>query len=204
MRKSSKPLLLVALVVTAANGSIPLAGQDVPAASPGVRLVASAFTKAVEDTGIVGASLLVVRGGQVLTHETAGYQDLGDEDARDAGDDLPLGLDHQDVHRHRDHAAARSRTAALDDPIVKYVPELRLAHNPFGDISQVKIRHLMSHCGGLPRRDLAVGRRQALAPIRAHVVGAAGAMLPYTDVQFAPGSNYRYSNPGVDLPRTDH
>ena len=35
-----------------------------------------AFKGAVEDAGIVGGSLLVVKGGQVLTHETVGYQDL--------------------------------------------------------------------------------------------------------------------------------
>ena len=29
---------------------------------------------------------------------------------------------------------------SLDDPVVKYVPELRAVHNPFGDISQVTIR----------------------------------------------------------------
>ena len=30
--------------------------------------------------------------------------------------DLPLGVDHEDVHRHRDHAAARSRAAVAGRP----------------------------------------------------------------------------------------
>jgi CubicO group peptidase (beta-lactamase class C family) len=37
---------------------------------------------------------------------------------------------------------------ALDDPVVKYVPEVRI-HNPFGDVSQITIRRLMSHSAGL-------------------------------------------------------
>ena len=55
---------------------------------------------------------------------------------------------------------------------IKYVPELRDVHNPFGDMSQVTIRHLMSHSAGLARRDLAVGRRQAVASVRADALVA--------------------------------
>ena len=44
-------------------------------AVPGVAVLGSTFKKHVEEAGIVGASLLVVRDGQVLTHETVGYQD---------------------------------------------------------------------------------------------------------------------------------
>ena len=60
---------------------------------------------------------------------------------------------------------------SLDDPVVKYVPELRRVHNPFGDISQVTIRHLMTHSAGLPRGDVAVGRRPAVASVRADASG---------------------------------
>ena len=37
---------------------------------------------------------------------------------------------------------------SLDDPVVKYVPEFALVHDPYGE-SQMKIRHLMSHSAGL-------------------------------------------------------
>ena len=46
-------------------------------------------------------------------------------------------------------------------------------HNPFGDISQVTIRHLMSHSAGFRAGDVAVGRRPAVAPVRADALGAA-------------------------------
>ena len=37
---------------------------------------------------------------------------------------------------------------SLDDPVIKYVPELRAAHNPYGDMSEITIRQLMSHSAG--------------------------------------------------------
>ena len=61
----------------------------------------------------------------------------------------------------------------LDDPVVKYVPELRQVHNPFGEMSQITIRHLLSHSAGFRAGDVAVGRRQALASVRADALGAA-------------------------------
>ena len=86
---------------------------------------------------------------------------------------------------------------SLDDPVVKYVPELRLAHNPFGDISQVKIRHLMSHSAGFRASTWPWGGDQPWHPFEPTTWEQLVAMLPYTDVQFEPGSKYSYSNPGV-------
>jgi CubicO group peptidase (beta-lactamase class C family) len=86
---------------------------------------------------------------------------------------------------------------SLDDPVVKYVPELRLAHNPFGDMSQVKIRHLMSHSAGFRASTWPWGGDKPWQPFEPTSWEQLVAMLPYTDVQFAPGSKYSYSNPGV-------
>ena len=36
----------------------------------------------------------------------------------------------------------------LDDPIVKYLPELRQVHNPYGSMDAVTLRMLMSHSAG--------------------------------------------------------
>ena len=36
----------------------------------------------------------------------------------------------------------------LDDPIIKYLPELKAVHNRFGEMSEITIRHLMSHSAG--------------------------------------------------------
>ena len=62
---------------------------------------------------------------------------------------------------------------SLDDPVVKYVPELRAGHNPFGDISQVKIRHLMSHSAGFRAATWPWGGDQPWHPFEPTTLGAA-------------------------------
>jgi CubicO group peptidase (beta-lactamase class C family) len=86
----------------------------------------------------------------------------------------------------------------LDDPIVKYIPELRAAHNPFGDMSEITIRHLMTHSSGFRNptwtwRDDSKDWQPFEPPGWSQLV----AMMPYTEVRFRPGSRFGYSNPGV-------
>src|SRR4030095_4494903 len=134
MRKVSRPLMFVALVFAASGRGVPLAGQDaaVPSSVP---LVANAFKKGLEDAGIVGGSLLVVKGGKVLTHETVGYQDLDGKTPT-----APTTIYHWAsitktftgiaIMQLRDRGLL-----TLDTPVVKYVPEVRGVHDPFGDVS---------------------------------------------------------------------
>ena len=63
---------------------------------------------------------------------------------------------------------------SLDDPVVKYVPELALAHDPFGNIADIKIRHLMSHSAGFRAATWPWGGDQPWHPVRADQLGAAG------------------------------
>ena len=196
MRKSSRPLLFVALVFAASGRGVALAGQDaaVPSAVP---LVASAFKKGVEDAGIVGGSLLVVKGGQVLTHETVGYQDL---EAK--APTAPTTIYHWAsitktftgiaIMQLRDRGLL-----TLDTPAVTYVPELRRVHNPFGDISQVTIRTLMQHAAGFRASTWPWGGDKPWHPYEPTTWEQLAAMLPYTELLFAPGTEYRYSNPGI-------
>jgi CubicO group peptidase (beta-lactamase class C family) len=61
----------------------------------------------------------------------------------------------------------------------------------------VKIRHLMSHSAGFRASTWPWGGDQPWHPFEPTSWEQLVAMLPYTDVQFAPGSRYSYSNPGV-------
>ena len=85
---------------------------------------------------------------------------------------------------------------ALDDPIIKYVPEVAEAHNPFGPMSQVTIRHLLSHSSGFRSGTWPWGGDKPWHPFEPTKWSQLVAMMPYTDIQFAPGSKYQYSNPG--------
>jgi CubicO group peptidase (beta-lactamase class C family) len=159
--------------------------------------VVDGYRRALQQGGIVGSSLMVVRDGRILARQNEGLRNLERRET----------VTNDTIY----HWASITKTftgiaimqlrdrglLSLDDPVVKYVPELRLAHNPFGDISQVKIRHLMSHSAGFRASTWPWGGDQAWHPFEPTSWEQLVAMLPYTDVQFAPGSKYSYSNPGV-------
>src|SRR5215213_9439545 len=99
--------------------------------------VAALYHQRVSETGIVGSSLMFVRGGQVVHRAFEGYQDRAtkratDEDTIYHWASITKTFTGVAIMQLRD----RGRLS-LDDPAIKYVPELREVHNPFGDMSQV-------------------------------------------------------------------
>src|SRR5207245_1166065 len=92
---------------------------------------------------------------------------------------------------------------SLDDPAIKYVPELREVHNPYGDMSQVTVRHLMSHSAGFRAATWPWGGDQPWHPFEPTRWGQVVAMFPYTELLFRPGPSYRYSNGGLNPPLGD-
>jgi CubicO group peptidase (beta-lactamase class C family) len=164
---------------------------------PGWPAVSDGYRAAVQRAGIVGSSLIVVRDGQIVARRNEGLQNL---DARQAVTDEAIYHWASITKTFTGIAIMQLRDRgllSLDDPVVQYVPELRLAHNPFGDISQVRIRHLMSHSAGFRASTWPWGGDKPWHPFEPTSWAQIVAMLPYTDVQFAPGSKYSYSNPGV-------
>jgi CubicO group peptidase (beta-lactamase class C family) len=140
---------------------------------------------------------MIVREGQVVARQNEGFQNL-DQREPVTNDTIYHWASITKTFTGIAIMQLRDRgLLSLDDPVVKYVPELRLAHNPFGDISQVKIRHLMSHSAGFRGSTWPWGGDKPWHPFEPTSWEQIVAMLPYTDVQFAPGSKYSYSNPGV-------
>jgi CubicO group peptidase (beta-lactamase class C family) len=78
-----------------------------------------------------------------------------------------------------------------------WVPELRQVHNPYGDISQVTIRQLMSHSAGFRAGTWPWGGDEPWHPCEPTRWEQVVAMFPYTQIMFRPGTKYSYSNPGV-------
>ena len=159
--------------------------------------VAAVHAQRVQQVGIVGSSLLFVADGQVAHQASVGYQDLATKRV----------VDDETIY----HWASVTKTLtgiailqlrdrgrlSLDDPAVKYVPELRELHNPFGDVSQVTVRTLMSHSSGLRASTWPWGGDKPWHPFEPTYWAQFVAMLPYTDLRFQPGTKYSYSNPGV-------
>jgi CubicO group peptidase (beta-lactamase class C family) len=93
----------------------------------------------------------------------------------------------------------RSRLS-LDDPAVRYVPELRQVHSAYGPIDAITIRHLLTHSAGFRNPtwpwdcdDQTNCDWQPFEPTQWTQVAA---MLPYTHIAFTPGSRWSYSNLG--------
>ncbi len=146
---------------------------------------------------IVGSGLAFVKDGQIAARSFQGYQDL--ESRRPIDDDtiyhwasVTKTFTGVAVMQLRDR-----KLLSLDDPVVNYVPELREVHNPFGDMSQVTIRHLMSHSGGFRAGTWPWGGDKSWHPFEPTRWEQIVAMLPYTDMLFEPGTKYSYSNPGI-------
>lgn len=84
----------------------------------------------------------------------------------------------------------------LDDPVIKYIPELRQVYNPFGDNEEITIRHLMSHSAGF-RSATWPWKSKPWHPHEPLHWEQLVAMFPYTEILFKPGSKWSYSNPGI-------
>jgi CubicO group peptidase (beta-lactamase class C family) len=180
---------VLALLLLAAT----VAGQ---AGDPWSR-VAALYRQRVHDAGIVGSSLMVVKNGAIVHKAFEGLQDL----------DRRRAVDEETIY----HWASITKTftgvaimqlrdrglLSLDDPAVKYVPELSLVHNPYGDMSQVTIRQLMSHSAGFRAATWPWGGDEPWHPFEPTRWEQVVAMFPYTQILFKPGTHYSYSNPGV-------
>jgi CubicO group peptidase (beta-lactamase class C family) len=88
----------------------------------------------------------------------------------------------------------------LDDPAVRFVPELRQVHDDYGPIDTVTIRQLLSHSAGFRNPtwpwDCDDSSNCDWQPFEPTKWSQVAAMLPYTHIAFRPGSRWSYSNLG--------
>ena len=176
---------------------LPPLGGSASKTLTGWTAVKQVFHQQIQAAGIVGGSMLVVRDGNVVATATAGYQDLNANRPIDADTvfhwaSITKTFTGIAVMQLRDRGLL-----SLEDPIVKFVPEFRAVHNPYGDIGQVTIRHLMTHSSGLRAPTWPWGGDQPWHPFEPTRWEQFVAMFPYTELNFQPGTKYSYSNPGV-------
>jgi CubicO group peptidase (beta-lactamase class C family) len=155
------------------------------------------YRQQLDKASIVGSSLSVVQAGRTLVALSVGTADRERHHAADADTiyhwaSITKTFTAIAIMQLRD----RGRLS-LDDPAVKYIPELRDVHDPFGDISKVTIRRLMSHSAGFRSPTWPWGGDKPWHPFEPKQWSQLVAMLPYTEVEFEPGTRYSYSNPGI-------
>lgn len=194
MKRAPIALCVPLLGLVAFGGSVPGRRESPVSGWPAVEQI---FHQQVRAAGIVGSSVVFVRDGSIAGAAIDGYQELATRRAVDRDTifhwaSITKTFTGIAIMQLRD----RGRLT-LDDPVVKYVPEFQRVHNPFGDASQVTIRHLMTHSSGLRAPTWPWGGDQPWHPFEPTDWEQLVAMLPYTQLNFAPGTRYSYSNPGV-------
>jgi len=160
--------------------------------------IRSYYKDGLRKNGIVGSSLALVRDGNIVLRDNYGLQ----------GKSPDVAVDDNTTY----HWASCTKTLtgiaimqlrdrgllSLDDPLIKYVPELAAVHDPFGPISQITVGHVMSHSGGFRAATWPWHEDdKSWQPFEPTQWSQIVAMLPYTEVAFSPGSKFSYSNLGV-------
>ncbi len=147
--------------------------------------------------GIVGSSLFLIQDNQTIAREFYGL----------ANREKNLAVDENTIF----HWASITKTFTgiaimqlrdrgllkLDDSIVKYLPELRAVHNSFGNMSDITLRHLLSHSSGFQDATWTWGKNKDWEPFEPQKWEQLVAMMPYMEIHFKPGSRWSYSNPAI-------
>jgi CubicO group peptidase (beta-lactamase class C family) len=183
----------LALVVIASSACACLAQS-----SANLDAIKSYYEDGLKKNGILGSSLALIRDGRVVLQDDYGVQNRNpitkvDENTTYHWASCTKSLTGIAIMQLRDRGLL-----SLDDPLTKYLPELAAVHDRFGSVSRVTLRHVMAHAGGFrdatwPWRDDAA----AWQPFEPTEWSQIVAMLPYTEVAFAPGTKFSYSNLGV-------
>lgn len=155
------------------------------------------YEQGMRKNGIVGSSFMLVQDGSVIAQEFFGLanqekQQPVDENTIYHWASITKTFTGIAIMQLRDRGLLK-----LDDPIIKYLPELKAVHNPFGEMSEITIKHLMMHSAGFRAATWPWGGDKDWQPHEPTQWSQLVAMMPYTEIQFKPGSKFSYSNLGI-------
>jgi CubicO group peptidase (beta-lactamase class C family) len=159
------------------------------------RLEAKAATY-VKENRLPGVAVGVVQGDVLVWSAGIGFADVASRRAPDTGTlyriaSITKTFTGTAVMQLRDEGRLH-----LDDPAAKYVPELRAAGTPFGDIDHLTIRRLLSHESGLqsepPDTDWRLARYQGSIERNLARMSEVAAKVP-------PNTQQKYSNLAFQL-----
>lgn len=155
------------------------------------------YERELKSSPIVGSSFMFVKDGKVAAKNFYGTANLEknqpvDENTIYHWASITKTLTGIAIMQLRDRGLLK-----LDDPVVKYLPELRAVHNRHGEMSEITIRHLLSHSAGFRNSTFPWGGNKDWHPHEPQDWEQLAAMFPYTEIEFKPGSRYSYSNPGI-------
>jgi CubicO group peptidase (beta-lactamase class C family) len=155
------------------------------------------YEQELKQSGIVGSSFVFLKANRTLASEFYGSANLEKNQKVDentiyhwASNTKPFtGIS---ILQLRDRGSLK-----LDDPAIKYLPELKAVHNPFGDMGDITIRQLLNHTAGFRNSTFPYKNGKDWQPFEPRKYSQVEAMLPFTEILFKPGSKYSYSNLGI-------
>lgn len=176
--------LLAALSVMVA----PLAAQQ--------QSFANTFDRTLQENGTVGGAYLLLDKGRITEMHAIGMADKEAHQPVDANTIFHWGSVTKTFTAVAIMQLRDRGKLSLDDPIVKYVPELTRVHSEDNGISRVTIRHLLTHTAGFQSRTWPYTDDKPWQPFEPTEWSQLVAMMPYQELSFPPGTKYQYSNPG--------
>jgi CubicO group peptidase (beta-lactamase class C family) len=189
-------LLFLVLVLPAASHPAMAKGNNSREFIKAIEEFSVFYKDALENNGIVGSTFMFLHGNQVLAREFYG---LADKEQNRKVDEASIFHWASITKTFTGIAIMQLRDRGLlklDDPIIKYLPELLQVHNPFGDMNEITIRHLMNHSSGF-RSSTWPWKDKPWQPHEPLHWEQLVAMFPYTEILFKPGTKWSYSNPGI-------
>jgi len=155
------------------------------------------YLKELRDAGVVGSSFVFIRDNKIVSEIHHGSANLAKNQPVNADTIYHWASNTKPftgiaVMQLRDRGLLK-----LDDPVTKYLPELRGVHNKFGSMDEITIRHLMTHSAGLRGSTWPWDKGEDWEPFEPTEYSQLVAMFPFTEILFKPGTKFSYSNPGI-------
>lgn len=194
MRRSAAALALLLIpLALGAQRQKPKPVTPLPDAWPAATQALDAFIAA---NHIVGGGLAFVRDGKVVAEHYVGFGDRDRGEKAEAGTIWHWGSITKTLTAIATMQQIQRGKESLDDPVTKWIPELHRIHSDYGSIDQITVKMLLSHSSGFQNGTWPWGNGRPWEPFEPTEWSQLVAMMPYSQLVFAPGSRYGYSNPG--------
>ncbi len=146
-------------------------------------------TAYLEQTGLPGASLVVVRGNQVAYAKGLGHDSSGEPITPDTR--MPIASLSKSITAMAVMQLVEAGTVELDQSVVTYLPELRMADERVGRIT---VRQLLDQTSGMADTKFAAMHAPTAASLRDAVEQLRSAALASD-----PGARWHYHNPNYQV-----
>ncbi|MDZ4258986.1 MAG: serine hydrolase domain-containing protein [Gemmatimonadales bacterium] len=188
-------------LLVVAGFTVPLGAQAThrkdPPVSPRWSEAVAVLDSFVTADAVVGAALVMVRDGQIVEEHYLGWSDQERQVPAVRGTVWHWGSITKTLTAVAAMQQRERGRLTLESRVTEWLPELRQIHNPYGSMDDLTVRMLLSHTSGLPGGTWPWTRGEAWEPFEPTRYEQLVAMMPYQRLAFAPGTEYRYSNPAL-------